>query len=188
MLKLPLKNLHSLIELLDKKILTIAVNPRYNSFFGAILTKNSNKTLIIYLIDFFIIKVIASEYIEIVKDIEIIRDLDDYFINWVKPCYFTVRNHSYLKFKHTQYLNSFIFKSLVLKTTLDKSYNNYINKVRNTYYLEGEMNYITSKWSPAIHEVISGYEDTLEEIKQKAKAQSISLELNYPFKLDSNIT
>jgi hypothetical protein len=52
MLKLPLKNLHSLIELFDKKILTIAVNPRYNSFFGAILTKNSNKTLIIYLIDF----------------------------------------------------------------------------------------------------------------------------------------
>lgn len=182
MLKLPLKNLHSLVKLLDKKILTIAVNPRYNSFFGAILTKDLNNTLIIYLIDFFIIKVISSDYILLVKD------LDDYFINWINPCYFTVRNHSYLKFKHNQYLNSFIFRPLVLKTTLDKSYNNYINKVRNTYHLESEMNYITSKWSPAIHEVISGYEDTLEEIKQKAKAQSISLELNYPFKLDSNIT
>lgn len=180
MLKLPLNNLHSLIKLLDKKILDITVNPRYNSFFGAILTKDLNNTLTIYLIDFYIIKIIA------IDSILLIRDLNDYFINWINPCYFTVRNHSYLKFKHTQYLSSFIFRPLVLKTTLDKSYNNYINKVRDTYYLEGEMNYITSKWSSAIQDVISGYEGTLEEIKQKAKAQSISLELNYPFKLNNN--
>lgn len=182
MLKLPLNNLHSLVKLLDKKILDIKIIPKSNSFFGAIVAKNSSNTLFIYLIDFYIVKVSASNYIEIV------RDVDDYFINWINFCHFTVRNNSDGKFKHIQYLNSFTFRPLIFKTTLDKSYNNYINKVRNTYYLENEMNYITSKWSPAIHEVISGYEDTLEEIKQKAKAQSISLELNYPFKLDNNIT
>lgn len=178
MLKLPVKDLHSLMKLLDKKILDIKIIPKYTSFFGAIIAKESNSTLFIYLIDFYIIRVITSDYIEIVKD------QDDYFINWINLCHFTIRSNSNSKFKYTLYLNSLIFRPLVLKSTLDISYNNYINKVKNSYYLESEMNYITSKWSPAIQEVISGYESTLEEIKQKAKAQSISLELNYPFKIN----